>query len=200
MIIDIILLTVAVAYLLCITTIIAIATCSIVIYLLWSNKPENVWSNVWSNKSENIKFILTHEKASKPERGTLHSAGYDLKSIENCTIPARSRKAIKIGLKVELPKNTYGRIASRSGLSFKYGIEVGAGVIDEDYKNDLMVILHNHSDEDFIVEEQQRIAQLLIERVIYPTTLIENINGVIETANTSIRSIRGLGGFGSTGK
>ena len=146
-----------------------------------------------------IKFILTNASASPPERGTDKSAGYDLKSSENCIIPSRSRKAIKTGVKVVLPSSTYGRIASRSGLSFKFGIEVGAGVIDEDYQNELMVILHNHSDQDFEVKEKDRIAQLIVEPVVYPTTLIQDMNGQITTTSGSIRSIRGLGGFGSTG-
>ncbi|CCV01952.1 hypothetical protein IIV22A_108R [Invertebrate iridescent virus 22] len=146
-----------------------------------------------------IKFILTHENATVPQKGTSKSAGYDLKSIENCIIPARSHRAVKIGLKVELPPNTYGRIASRSGLSFKNGIEVGAGVVDEDYRDNLMVILHNHSDVDFKIEIKDRIAQLIVENVVVGTTLIEDINGTITTTYSCIRGIRGLGGFGSTG-
>jgi dUTP pyrophosphatase len=159
-------------------------------YFLWS---------LWSKRPQKLKFILTHEDASSPKRGTQLSAGYDLKSSVECTIPARSHKAIKTGVMVILPSNTYGRIASRSGLSFKNGIEVGAGVIDEDYRNELMVILHNHSDKDFKIEKQDRIAQLIVEPVVYPTTVIENVNGEIETITSSIRQIRGLGGFGSTG-
>jgi dUTP pyrophosphatase len=168
-------------------TIIAICIISLSLYCLWRNKPEK------------IKFILTTEKAIAPERGTSRSAGYDLRSSEKYIIPARSHKAIKTGIKVILPYNTYGRIASRSGLSFKNGIEVGAGVIDEDYRNELMVILHNHSDNDFIVEEKARIAQIIIEKVVFPITIIEDYNGSIRTTNKCIRSIRGLGGFGSTG-
>lgn len=153
---------------------------------------------LWSRKPQ-IKFILTSDKATPPERGTLKSAGFDLKSSEDSIVPPRSRKAIKINVKVTLPPNTYGRIASRSGLSFKHGIEVGAGVVDEDYQNDLMVILHNHSDDEFVVKEKDRIAQFIVEPVVYPTTLIEDIDGSIQTINGCIRTIRGLGGFGSTG-
>jgi dUTP pyrophosphatase len=148
---------------------------------------------------EQIKFILKSDKASAPERGTAYSAGYDLKSVETCIIPAKSHKPIKTDIVVVLPKNTCGRIASRSGLSFKNGIEVGAGVIDEDYRNELMINLYNHSDEEFCVEENQRIAQLIVHRIAYPDTLVEDVNGNIRTNNTCIRPIRGLGGFGSTG-
>jgi dUTP pyrophosphatase len=154
---------------------------------------------LWLNQLEMITFILTTEQASPPIRGTLKSAGYDLKSSENLVIPARSHKAVKTGVKVTLPSNTYGRIASRSGLSFKHGIEVGAGVIDEDYRNELMVILHNHSDVDFVVEEKDRIAQIIIERVAYPITNIVDLRGRNQAAESCVRSTRGLGGFGSTG-
>jgi dUTP pyrophosphatase len=153
-----------------------------------------------SKKPVQIKFILTNEHASIPERGTKLSAGYDLKSSESCVIPARSRKAIKTGVKVVLPSNTYGRIASRSGLSYKNGLEVGAGVIDEDYQNELMVILHNHNDADFIVDINCRIAQLIVEKVVYPETIIVDLNGNTFRSDSCIRSVRGLGGFGSTGK
>lgn len=174
---------------LCVSALTFICMFATIIYLLWSR-----------SRPEQIKFILTNDKASIPERGTKLSAGYDLKASEGCVIPARSRKAIKTGIKVVLPSNTYGRIASRSGLSFKNGLEVGAGVIDEDYRNELMVILHNHNDSDFIVDVNFRIAQLIVERVVYPETLIEDFDGnVYTTTDSCIRSIRGLGGFGSTG-
>lgn len=157
------------------------------IYLLWLSRPKI------------IKFILTSDKAHVPEKGTRCSAGYDLKASEEIIIFPRSRGVIKTGIKVILPRNTYGRIASRSGLSFKHGIEVGAGVIDEDYRNELMVILHNHSDKEFKVEKGHRIAQLIVEHVVYPTALIENVNGSMKVQKGCIRNIRGLGGFGSTG-
>lgn len=160
---------------------------SIFIYLVWIAQPKK------------IKFILIHENASAPQRGTSKSAGYDLKSIEKCIIPARSHLAIKTGLKVVLPTNTYGRIASRSGLSLKNGIEVGAGVIDEDYTNELKIILHNHSDTNFEVKVGDRIAQIIIQPVVVGTTLIQDMNGSITQVFSSIRGIRGLNGFGSTG-
>ncbi|AHL67601.1 dUTPase [Chloriridovirus anopheles1] len=164
-------------------------TILIILYLIWSKL----------NNRKKIKFIMANNKANPPIRGTSKSAGYDLKASEDCVIPARSRKAIQTGVKVILPKNTYGRIASRSGLSFKHGIEVGAGVVDEDYRNSLMVILHNHTDEEFIVKEQDRIAQFIVENVVYPTTFIEDTNGQLQSTNQCIRDVRGKGGFGSTG-
>jgi dUTP pyrophosphatase len=173
-----------------IVNIILIISILIVINYLWFFRPQI---------KEQIKFILINDKALPPERGTKKSAGYDLKSCEDNVIPARSHKAIKTGIQVRLPSNTYGRIASRSGLSFKHGIEVGAGVVDEDYCNELMVILHNHSDEDFKVEEGARIAQLIVQKIAYPTTLVEDKYGHVQVVDNCIRVVRGLGGFGSTG-
>lgn len=189
MIVDVFILTVWMTYLTSVGTISILGLFGIIGYL-WYFGP---------HRKEEIKFILTNDRALSPERGTKKSAGYDLKSCENNIILARSHKAIKTGVQVRLPLDTYGRIASRSGLSFKNGIEVGAGVVDEDYRNELMVILHNHSDEDFEVEEGSRIAQFIVERVVYPTTLVEDKDGNIKVTDTCIRLIRGLGGFGSTG-
>jgi dUTP pyrophosphatase len=154
---------------------------------------------IYSNRSQQIKFILKSRKAAIPQRGTVFSAGYDLKSVQTCIIPAKSHKSIKTDIQVILPKNTCGRIASRSGLSFTNGIEVGAGTIDEDYRGELLVNLHNHSNVDFCVEENQRIAQFIVHKIAYLDTLVEDVNGSVTTNNTCIRPIRGLGGFGSTG-
>lgn len=150
-------------------------------------------------KNKRIKFILSSQNASRPIRGTPKSAGYDLTSAEDCIIAPRSHKAVETGIKVVLPPKTYGRVASRSGLSFKNGIEVGAGVIDEDYSNTIKVILHNHSDEEFMVKTQDRIAQFIVENVVYPLTFVEDKNGNVQFTDDYIRNIRGKGGFGSTG-
>jgi dUTP pyrophosphatase len=152
----------------------------------------------WLNFPEKIKFILVSRKSSVPTRGTRRSAGYDLTASEECVVPAGNRKMVKTGVKCVLPANTYGRIASRSGLSLKHGIEVGAGVVDEDYTNELMVILYNHGEDDFEVKVGHRIAQLVIEKIVYPTTLVE-IDGLVTPSVSYVRSTRGTGGFGSTG-
>ncbi|XP_046689241.1 deoxyuridine 5'-triphosphate nucleotidohydrolase, mitochondrial-like [Homalodisca vitripennis] len=98
---------------------------------------------------------------------------------------------VKTDLKIMLPEGCYGRIAPRSGLTWKNGIDVGAGVIDEDYRGDVRVILFNHSDEPFTIEAGDRIAQLICEKIYYPE--LEEVQELDETN-------RGSGGFGSTGK
>lgn len=83
-----------------------------------------------------------------------------------------------------------GRVAPRSGLAAKHSIDTGAGVIDADYRGEVKVILFNFSDTDFAIKEGDRIAQLVIERIYTPDVV------VVEKLETSVR---GAGGFGSTG-
>eukprot|EP01025_Chloroclados_australasicus_P004610 TRINITY_DN1118_c1_g1_i1.p2 TRINITY_DN1118_c1_g1~~TRINITY_DN1118_c1_g1_i1.p2 ORF type:complete len:191 (+),score=24.97 TRINITY_DN1118_c1_g1_i1:70-642(+) len=130
------------------------------------------------------------EKAIVPTRGSKKAAGLDLYSSEGLTIPARGRALVKTDIAISLPGHTYGRIAPRSGLAVKHGIDCGAGVIDEDYTGELKVLLFNHSDEDFIVGEGDRVAQLIV-------VCIEQLEPqvVVELTATD----RGSAGFGSTG-
>lgn len=93
-------------------------------------------------------------------------------------------------IQVELPSGCYGRVAPRSGLAAKNHIDVGAGVIDEDYRGNVGVVLFNHAQADFDVKRGDRIAQLICERIFYPE-LVE-----VSTLN---ETERGAGGFGSTG-
>ena len=87
-----------------------------------------------------------------PKKGSSGAAGYDVCSIEDVIIPGRGKGKVSTGLSWMCPSNTYGRIAPRSGLTWKNSINVGAGVIDEDYRGEVCVILFNHGDEDFIVK------------------------------------------------
>ena len=94
------------------------------------------------------------------------------------------------GLAFGIPEGNYGRIAPRSGLAAKHSIDVGAGVIDSDYRGEVKVLLFNFSDVDFKFNEGDRIAQMIIEK--YTMTLITEVEKLDET-------VRGDGGFGSTG-
>ena len=96
---------------------------------------------------------------------------------------------MKTDIRIKLPTGTYGRIAPRSGLAIKFQIDIGAGVIDEDYRGNVGVILINHSDDDFPVKKGDRIAQLICEKIIYP-----EIKVVEQVDSTK----RGNKGFGST--
>lgn len=89
-----------------------------------------------------------------------------------------------------MASTTDGRIAPRSGLAAKHFIDTGAGVIDADYRGQVKVLLFNHSDGDFQVAEGDRVAQLILERIYTPEVL--EVDELEE-------SVRGAGGFGSTG-
>jgi dUTP pyrophosphatase len=90
-----------------------------------------------------------------------------------------------------VPQGTYGRIAPRSGLTVKYGLCVGGGVLDEDYSGEVKVVLFNHGPTDFDIRTGDRIAQLILEKIEIPeVTLVNELE----------QSDRGSGGFGSTGR
>src|SRR5210317_1566641 len=126
-----------------------------------------------------------------PTRGSDRSVGYDLYSTEDTIVPCQyGRALVGTGIAVVLPEGVYGRVAPRSGLAVKHGIQVGAGVIDPDYTGEVKVILFNHGEKDFEVKKGDRIAQLILEKC--ETPLIEEISIVEDTE-------RGSGGFGSTG-
>lgn len=90
-----------------------------------------------------------------------------------------------------MPSGTYGRVAPRSGLAAKSGIDVGAGVIDADYRGELKVVLFNHSDENVDIKPGDRIAQLVLERIARPS--VADVADLDDTERAS-------GGFGSTGQ
>lgn len=131
------------------------------------------------------------DKAAKlPVLGSANAAGYDLHALSGATVPARGKVLVSTGLAFAIPVGNYGRIAPRSGLAAKHSIDVGAGVIDADYRGEVKVLLFNLSDTDFAINEGDRIAQMIIEKYT-PTDLVE----MDELEETN----RGAGGFGSTG-
>lgn len=131
------------------------------------------------------------DDAKLPTRATPDSAGLDLYSSHNVTIPAGQRALVKTDLQVAIPKGCYGRIAPRSGLALKHGLDVGAGVVDADYRGPLGVVMFNLGHEDFRVAVGDRVAQLICEKIEVPE-IVECPGGLGET-------LRGEGGFGSTG-
>lgn len=130
------------------------------------------------------------EHAVLPTRGSSGAAGYDLASAVDTTIPARGRAVVSTDLSIAIPSGTYARVAPRSGLAVKHFIDTGAGVVDEDYRGTVGVVLFNHSETDYQVKRGDRIAQLILERIMTPE--------VVEVDNLDA-TVRGAGGFGSTG-
>ena len=140
-----------------------------------------------------IKRVRT--QAVLPERATQGSAGLDLRACttgETCIMPGETA-VLPTGLAVALPQGCVGLVFGRSGLGIRHGIVPAnaVGVIDADYRGEIMVGLANHSAEPYIIVPGDRIAQLVILPVLTPP--IEEVHNLSET-------VRGEGGFGSTGK
>eukprot|EP00056_Hartaetosiga_gracilis_P017598 m.7788 g.7788 ORF g.7788 m.7788 type:complete len:153 (-) comp5911_c0_seq1:165-623(-) len=131
------------------------------------------------------------EHASLPTRGSPHSAGYDLYSAYDIVVPSKGKAIVKTDLAMAIPVGCYGRVAPRSGLTVKHFLDVGAGVIDADYRGNVGVVLFNFSEKDYEVKKGDRIAQLILEQIATP-----DVKEVEELPDTH----RGEGGFGSTGK
>lgn len=139
---------------------------------------------------QTLRYQKLHADAIAPTRATSGAAGYDLHSVEGYVLTPGHRVVVSTGLRIVLPPGTYGRVAPRSGLAVKHGLDVGAGVVDPDYTGELKVVLFNHDTQTFVIRPGYRIAQLIVEPFIAP--LVEEVQDVPETE-------RGENGFGSTG-
>ena len=137
-----------------------------------------------------LEFKRVDERATLPSRGSELSAGLDLYSIEEITIGPRKRVVAKTGLAVAIPPGHYGRIAPRSGLAMKHGLDVLSGVIDSDYRGEIGCLLYNTGDEPIHLPAQTKICQLIIEKIELPTAVWSDELG---------ETVRGSDGFGSTG-
>jgi dUTP pyrophosphatase len=133
---------------------------------------------------------LNYEDSQEPTRGSDEAAGYDLYSYESETVVPKQIKLIDTGISIRVPEGTYGRIAPRSSVS-KKGILINAGVIDRDYRGPVKVMVHNLSNDNYVINKNDRIAQLILEQIkTPPVELVEELDD----------TVRGEGGFGSTGK
>lgn len=142
----------------------------------------------------NIK-IVNKSKHPLPEYATVFSAGMDIRANidEAIEIKPLERKLIPTGLYIELPESYEAQIRPRSGLAIKKGITVlnSPGTIDADYRGEICVILVNLSNEPFIINDGERICQMVIAR--HEQAQWEQVEVLTETD-------RGAGGFGHTGK
>lgn len=141
----------------------------------------------------NIKKL--NDLAKIPTQGSSEAAGYDLYAAVNHPIILAPHQTAKIGtgLSFQLPKGTFGAIFPRSGIATKHGLRPAncVGVIDSDYRGEVIVALHNDTNKSQTIESQERIAQLILLPVI-KINFIEND----QLSDTD----RGEGGFGSSGK
>ncbi len=133
--------------------------------------------------------------AQLPARATAASAGMDLCAClsEPLTIPAGETKTVPTGIAIALPEGTAGFVYARSGLGVRHGVAPAnaVGVIDADYRGEILVGLHNHSAADYTVKPGERIAQLVVAPVWDVT---------VEECAVLPDTDRGAGGFGSTGR
>jgi dUTP pyrophosphatase len=139
---------------------------------------------------DTLRFKQLDPRAVLPSRGSSFSAGLDICSIEDLIIEPRQRGTARTGLAVAIPHGFYGRVAPRSGLAVKHGLDVLAGVIDSDYRGELCCVLYNTSDTAITLTAGSKICQLIIEKIITPNA--------VWTADLD-ETARGAGGFGSTG-
>lgn len=147
-----------------------------------------------SEKVESTKTLVvwkTDKEAKLPVQATAGSIGLDLSTCEDDVIPAGQTKSISLGIGIKLPAGTYGRIAARSSLA-KQGIDILGGVIDPDYRGTVSVLLHNAGASAVPLTKYDRIAQLICEQAVVPL--------VVESKQSPDTTLRGEGGFGSTGK
>ena len=107
-----------------------------------------------------------NKNATMPEKGTPQSAGHNIFASTSSTISPGDRKIIPTGLQIACQQGTYGQIAPRSGLTVKHGINVGAGVIDPDYRGKVGVVLFNNNmNKTLHIEKGNKIAQLINEKI-----------------------------------
>ena len=145
----------------------------------------------------NVSIKLLREGAKLPTRGSAFAAGYDLYACldgdKELIIPPHATAMLPTGLSFALPEGTFGAVVARSGLASKQGLRPAncLGVIDSDYRGEILVGLQNSGDADYVIQPADRIAQLMVTPVVRP---------VLVQAEELDETDRGAGGFGSTGR
>ena len=138
-----------------------------------------------------IKILKINSEAIIPNYAKVGDAGLDFYSVENVVLKPMERKAIRTGIKMEIPEGYVGLVWDKSGIAANSGIKTMAGVIDAGYRGEIKIVLINLSNQDFEIKKGQKIAQMLIQKIEHPK---------IEIVEFLSESGRGEGGFGSTGK
>ena len=148
-----------------------------------------------TDHSETIKISCVVKDGFLPEYRSRDAAGADLKADiqEDLILGPGERRLVPTGLRIAIPEGYEGQIRPRSGLAVNHGITLlnAPGTIDSDYRGEIMVIVINHSDEEYVIHSGDRIAQLVISSVVI---------GLFEPGDAIAASKRGEGGFGSTGE
>lgn len=137
-----------------------------------------------------LQYQLLAEEVEDPKYAKPGDAGLDLRSAEELIIGPGDKALVSTGIKLAVPTKHVGLIWDRSGLAANYGIHCLAGVIDSGFRGELKIVLHNLGHEPFKIEKGMRIAQLLIQPVVF--VKLKRVKQLEETE-------RGESGFGSTG-
>jgi dUTP pyrophosphatase len=129
-----------------------------------------------------LAFVKLRSGAYAPSFATRFAAGLDLRAETATTVPAHGKAVVATGIAFDFPPGYYGRIASRSGLAVHHDIHVAAGVIDQDYTGEVLVLLLNSGTSNFEVVKGARIAQIILERcglfqpIQCPSTVLNQTN------------------------
>ena len=145
---------------------------------------------MYRERRVNLKCCKLSEHGHIPTHGSKKAAGMDLYSAYDYVVPPQERTLIKTDIQIAMPDGCYGRIAPRSGLAKNHFIDIGAGVIDPDYRGNVEIIMYNFGKKHFNVKKGDSIAQLILEK-IFITPYITEVPKLNETE-------RGNKGFGST--
>lgn len=147
----------------------------------------------------NLYFYKMSSSAIIPTKATQSSAGYDIYCIDDLHISPHTQIKVNTNIKIIIPNGYFGKIESRSSLAVK-SIIVEAGVIDSDYRGEIIVLLRNHSDNEFNISKYSRIAQLIIHKIYDNEQSSYEINDYDKFCNDYDNSNqRNEGGFGSSG-
>lgn len=137
-----------------------------------------------------LNFVKLNDCARTPTKANESDAGFDLYASHGAILERHTHKLIKTGIAMQIPKGYVGLIWPRSGMAYKHGIDVFAGVIDSGYRGDVGVILYNSQYSDYNVKKGDRIAQIIIQKVEnFEFTEVSDLN----------KADRENNGFGSTG-
>jgi len=137
-----------------------------------------------------IQFQLLHNYATEPTRATDGSAGFDLYATDNHMVWPGARVKIPTGVKMAIPDGYAGFVWPRSGMAVRHGFDILAGLIDSDYRGEVMVAAINHGDQPIEIRRGDRVAQIVFSPVLIRAEVVDAIDN---------ESQRGAGGFGSTG-
>jgi dUTP pyrophosphatase len=138
-----------------------------------------------------IKVKKLADSATLPTRANESDAGWDLYASESLSIPPNGRTLVGTSVSLAISSGSVGLIWPRSGLAVKHGVDVFAGVIDAGYRGEIKVCLFNSSDKTVEIMEGDRIAQLLVQKIN---------NVIFKESNNLSNTVRGEGGFGSSGE